>query len=194
MLVYTYLKILFLIVSHFATPTNDFTLLKRNMIFFPHRIAPRFKGSPFYAHCLSLSLPSVDKTWAEGMWNIYSALAQSTMAAHTLYLPWREILSVLPLPPTPPESLSPHWPELNTNYMSHCSAFTATLKPAAPVPHISPLIQTLFQLSWKQKNRTRMSRVATYAFDSLFLFLFVWGFLYCNWGLSDSFYCPWFHP
>lgn len=85
------------------------------------------------------------------MWNIYSALAQSTMAAHTLYLPWREILSVLPLPPTPPESLSPHWPELNTNYMSHCSAFTATLKPAAPVPHISPLIQTLFQLSWKQK-------------------------------------------
>lgn len=45
---------LFLIVSHFATPINDFTLLKRDMIFFPHCIAPCFKGSPFYAHCLSL--------------------------------------------------------------------------------------------------------------------------------------------
>lgn len=59
------------------------------------------------------------------------------MAAHTVYLPPREILSVLPLPPTPPESRSPHWPKLNTNYMSHCSAFTATLKPAAPVPSLA---------------------------------------------------------
>lgn len=81
-----------------------------------------------------LTLSPVDETWAEHMWNIYSALAQSTTAAHTLYLPWREILSALPLPLTPPESLSPHWPELSTDYMSHCSTFTATLKPAARVP------------------------------------------------------------
>ena len=119
---------------------------------------------------LPLSLSPVDKTWAERMWNIYSALAQSTTAAHTLYLPRREILSVLPLPPTPPESLSPHWPELNTNYMSHCSAFTATLKPAAPVPNISP--QPGSVSAGLGKKKTCVSWAATCAFDSLLISFF----------------------
>lgn len=88
--------------------------------------------------CFSLSHSPVDKTWADRMWNIYSALAQSAMAAHTLYLPWREILSVLPLPLTPSESLSPHWLKHSTNYMSHCFVFTAILKPASPVPNTRP--------------------------------------------------------
>lgn len=127
--------------------------------------------SPSSSVCLRLSPSQVDKTWAERMWNIYSALAQSTLAAHTLYLPWREILSVLPLPPSPPESLSPHWPKLNTNYMSHCSAFTATLKPAAPVPNISLQPQILFQHGWKKK--TWVSWAATCAFDSLLISFFV---------------------
>lgn len=38
---------MFLIVSHFATPTNDFTLLKRNMIFFPTVSLPVSKVAPF---------------------------------------------------------------------------------------------------------------------------------------------------
>lgn len=73
---------------------------------------------------------------------------------HTSYLPWREILSALPLPLTPPESLSPHWPELNTYYMSHCSAFTTILEPAAPVPSINPYILTLFHPEQKQTYLT----------------------------------------
>ena len=99
---------------------------------------------------LSLSRSPVDKTWAERMWNIYSEFAPSAMAAHTLYLPCREILSGLPLPPTPPESLSSHWPELTTNYMSHCSAFTTAFKAASLVPNISPQPDSLFQPGWKK--------------------------------------------
>lgn len=124
---------------------------------------------------VSLALSPVDKTWAEHMWNIYSALAQSTIAAHTLYLPWREILSLLPLPPTPPESLSPLWPKLNTNYMSHCSAFTATLKPDAPIPNISPQPDSVS--AWLEKKKTCVSWAATCACDSLLI-----SFLYFNWG------------
>lgn len=60
MLVYTYLKILFLIVSHFATPTNDFTLLKRDTIFFPTVSLPVSKVAPFTL-TVSLSFPPLSR-------------------------------------------------------------------------------------------------------------------------------------
>lgn len=104
----------------------------------PFSLLSLFCSLPLSSSCFSLSHSPVDKTWADRMWNIYSASAQSAMAAHTLYLPWREILSALPLPLTPSENLSPHWLKHNTNYMSHCFVFTAILKPASPVPNIRP--------------------------------------------------------
>lgn len=44
-----------------------------------------------------------------------------------------------------------HWPRLNTNYMSHCSAFTAALKPAAA--SVSPQPDSISALRKKKRKK-----------------------------------------